>query len=184
MLLTKHRASTFHELSTASQNCEHCIIMASAILPIPRFLLPQLTWRSVGPISFLTARASTLGTSTQDRNLRQQHTISSQVKAWKKSKHSGVKVHSCNVLSHFTHSSRRPFHSSKALYRDHHFDTLKFVQRLKDEGVSEEQAKAMMRVLSDVIEESIQNLTRTMVLREGKSPLPLPLFYPYKGTGG
>ena len=51
--------------------------------------------------------------------------------------------------------------------RDHHFDTLKFVQRLKDEGFSEEQSKAMMLVLSDVIEESIQNLTRTMVLREG-----------------
>ena len=50
--------------------------------------------------------------------------------------------------------------------RDHHFDTLKFVQRLRDEGFSEEQATAMMRVLSDVIEESIQNLTRTMVLRE------------------
>jgi hypothetical protein len=37
--------------------------------------------------------------------------------------------------------------------RDHHFDTLKFVQRLKDEGFTEEQAEAMMRVLSDVIEE-------------------------------
>lgn len=30
----------------------------------------------------------------------------------------------------------------------------------------------MMLVLSDVIEESIQNLTRTMVLREGTLPLP------------
>jgi hypothetical protein len=62
---------------------------------------------------------------------------------------------------------------------------LKFVQRLKEEGFTEEQAEGMMRVLSDVIEEryvsflhcvqsrrqltfnsSIQNLTRTMVLRE------------------
>lgn len=41
------------------------------------------------------------------------------------------------------------------------------MQRLKDEGFSEEQAVAMMRVLNDVIEESIQNLTRTMVLKEG-----------------
>jgi hypothetical protein len=56
------------------------------------------------------------------------------------------------------------------------------VQRLKDEGFTEEQAEGMMRILSDVIEErwdlsqllracrtdpsSIQNLTRTMVLRE------------------
>ncbi|KAK2768839.1 hypothetical protein FQN54_000699 [Arachnomyces sp. PD_36] len=62
--------------------------------------------------------------------------------------------------------ARRAFHATPTRPRDHHFDTLKFVQRLKDEGFSEEQAVATMRVLSDVIEESIQNLTRTMVLRE------------------
>lgn len=62
---------------------------------------------------------------------------------------------------------RQPFSTTPLLWRDHHFDTLKCVQRLKAEGFSEEQAKAMMLVLSDVIEESIQNLTRTMVLREG-----------------
>ncbi|KAF2753084.1 DUF1640-domain-containing protein [Pseudovirgaria hyperparasitica] len=61
---------------------------------------------------------------------------------------------------------RRGFSASLSRARDHHFDTLKFVQRLKDEGFSEEQAVAMMKVLNDVIEESIQNLTRTMVLRE------------------
>jgi hypothetical protein len=69
---------------------------------------------------------------------------------------------------------RRPFSSTAARSRDHHFDTLKFVQRLQGEGFSEEQATAMMRVLSDVIEESIQNLTRTMVLREGMSPTSRP----------
>ncbi|QSS48971.1 DUF1640 domain-containing protein [Histoplasma capsulatum var. duboisii H88] len=62
--------------------------------------------------------------------------------------------------------ARRAFHSTPANCRDHHFDTLKIVQRLKGEGFSEEQAVALMRVLNDVIEESIQNLTRTMVLRE------------------
>ncbi|PYH40057.1 CCDC90 family protein [Aspergillus saccharolyticus JOP 1030-1] len=62
--------------------------------------------------------------------------------------------------------ARRAFHASASRQRDHHFDTLKFVQRLKAEGFSEEQAVAMMRVLNDIIEESIQNLTRTMVLRE------------------
>nr|OQO16348.1 hypothetical protein B0A51_15943 [Rachicladosporium sp. CCFEE 5018] len=60
----------------------------------------------------------------------------------------------------------RPFTTTASLSRDHHFDTLKFVQRLQMEGFSEEQSVAMMKVLSDVIEESIQNLTRTMVLRE------------------
>lgn len=67
--------------------------------------------------------------------------------------------------------ARRAFHASPVLARDHHFDTLKFVKRLKAEGFSEEQAVAMMRVLNDVIQESIQNLTRTMVLKEGQSCL-------------
>lgn len=60
----------------------------------------------------------------------------------------------------------RLFATTAPRLKDHHFDTLKFVQRLKDEGFSEAQSAAMMKVLSDVIEESIQNLTRTMVLRE------------------
>lgn len=64
--------------------------------------------------------------------------------------------------------ARRAFHATVVRSRDHHFDTLKFVQRLKREGFSEEQAVAMMRVLNDVIQESIQNLTRTMVLKEGR----------------
>lgn len=72
------------------------------------------------------------------------------------------------ILPHH-HLLRRAFHASRPLARDHHFDTLKFVQRLKDEGFSEEQSVAMMKVLSDVIEESIQNLTRTMVLREDQA---------------
>lgn len=62
--------------------------------------------------------------------------------------------------------SRRRFHVSTPMRRDHHFDTLKFVQRLQSEGFTEEQSVAMMKVLNDVIEESIQNLTRTMVPRE------------------
>jgi hypothetical protein len=63
-------------------------------------------------------------------------------------------------------AGRRAFSATPIQAKDHHFDTLKFVQRLQQEGFSEEQAVAMMKVLSDVIEESIQNLTRTMVLRE------------------
>ncbi|RMZ78221.1 hypothetical protein DV738_g4020, partial [Chaetothyriales sp. CBS 135597] len=62
--------------------------------------------------------------------------------------------------------AKRAFSSTAAQKKQHHFDTLKFVRRLKGEGFSEEQAVAMMRVLNDVIEESIQNLTRTMVLKE------------------
>jgi hypothetical protein len=64
--------------------------------------------------------------------------------------------------------AQRAFHATPSRPRNHHFDTLRFVKRLQAEGFSEEQAVAMMRVLNDIIQESIQNLTRTMVLREGK----------------
>ena len=67
---------------------------------------------------------------------------------------------------HRSHTPARAFSATPSQSKDHQFDTLKFVQRLQQEGFSEEQAVAMMKVLGDVIEESIQNLTRTMVLRE------------------
>lgn len=63
-------------------------------------------------------------------------------------------------------TAKRAFSTTRAQNKTHYFDTLKFVQRLKDEGFNETQAVAMMRVLNSVIEESIQNLTRTMVLKE------------------
>ncbi|TKA77611.1 hypothetical protein B0A55_03136 [Friedmanniomyces simplex] len=63
-------------------------------------------------------------------------------------------------------AASRTFSATPLRARDHHFDTLKFVARLKQEGFTEDQAVSMMKVLGDVIEESIQNLTRTMVLRE------------------
>ncbi|KAJ5748074.1 uncharacterized protein N7511_009770 [Penicillium nucicola] len=74
-------------------------------------------------------------------------------------RHNGVYVATFNA-------ARRAFHATPARPREHHFDTLKFVKRLQTEGFSEEQSVAMMRVLNDIIQESIQNLTRTMVLRE------------------
>jgi hypothetical protein len=48
--------------------------------------------------------------------------------------------------------------------RDHHFDTLKFVQRLQEEGFTEAQAVAMMRVLSDVIEERFDTISCCLIL--------------------
>ncbi|PUU80492.1 hypothetical protein B9Z19DRAFT_1079303 [Tuber borchii] len=65
----------------------------------------------------------------------------------------------------------REFHANVRKLKDHHFDTLKFVQRLQEEGFSEEQSVALMRAMSDVIEESIQNLTRTMVLKEDQEKI-------------
>ncbi|EGD96743.1 hypothetical protein TESG_04174 [Trichophyton tonsurans CBS 112818] len=74
-------------------------------------------------------------------------------------RHNGVYVATFNP-------ARRAFHQTAVVKKDHHFDTLKVVQRLKNEGFSEEQAVALMKVMSDVIEESMQNLTRAMVSRE------------------
>jgi predicted DsbA family dithiol-disulfide isomerase len=53
---------------------------------------------------------------------------------------------------------RRAFHASTACRRDHHFDTLKFVQRLQEDGFTEDQSVAMMKVLNDVIEERYRSI--------------------------
>lgn len=51
-------------------------------------------------------------------------------------------------------SCLRPFHASAPRRRSgQHFDTLRFVQKLQDEGFTEEQAAALMKVLNDVMEE-------------------------------
>lgn len=159
----------------------------------PRYLLPRLTWNGTPRITITAiqgAPISTLrsqGNKSEEYHLnsRKYHTPSTPVRRSSVSssrfssltsssppsktspntdstpiRHNGVYVAAFKP-------ARRAFHASAIMSRDHHFDTLKFVQRLKMEGFSEEQAVAMMKVLNDVIQESIQNLTRTMVLKEG-----------------
>ena len=55
--------------------------------------------------------------------------------------------------SPITLSALFSFHTLPPRQRDHHFDTLKLVERLQGEGFTEEQAVAIMNVLSDAIEE-------------------------------
>ena len=154
---------------------------------IPRFLLPQLTWKTTLPRAFALALQSRPPTTSSKARLGKPHqTLTSIAQPWHESSNrpspwiqviqrsrarpSLRTTRKSNPLSAvFRIVSQKPFSTTAFLFRDHHFDTLKFVQRLKDEGFSEEQSKAMMLVLSDVIEESIQNLTRTMVLREGRT---------------
>ena len=64
---------------------------------------------------------------------------------------SGMMESKSSILQDPVH--RRAFHATARRARDHHFDTLKFVQRLQEEGFTEAQSVAMMKVLSDVIEE-------------------------------
>jgi hypothetical protein len=126
---------------------------------LPRFLLPQLSWTAplgqahAKPMLFRLA-ATTAAFSTTTPSCRPQ------------TPKRRTPPTSKPISSPSSPLARRAFHASAVRRRDHHFDTLKFVQRLQDDGFTEDQSVAMMKVLNDVIEESIQNLTRTMVLRE------------------
>ncbi|MCJ1311136.1 hypothetical protein MMC25_004806 [Agyrium rufum] len=157
--------------------------MAAPTTSIPRFLLPRLTWQSGNSFNgaFLNHslqhhskfRPQDNGQHIQRRTyiapIQQRLTQTSNSPA-------SPSATTARIFAALQYASVQPtpanatlarsFHGTPSLLRDHHFDTLKFVQRLREEGFSEPQATAMMRVLSDVIEESIQNLTRTMVLRE------------------
>ena len=135
---------------------------------IPRFLLPQTSWNARMP------RHTAIRSLPPNLNPLH-HPLSTSTRPSQAAMHVSVMPRGCHqqltrgaTAVTAAHAAKQ-FSTSRNLHRDHHFDTLKFVQRLRDEGFSEEQSKAMMLVLSDVIEESIQNLTRTMVLKEGKS---------------
>lgn len=133
---------------------------------IPRFLLPRLTWSS----SILKPAIVSTPFEARRQHLHTQARSSASSSAVILSSSPNRQCRQVGPQSSIRPgsiaTSQRCFSATAARARDHHFDTLKFVQRLKDEGFTTEQSEAMMRVLSDVIEESIQNLTRTMVLRE------------------
>ncbi|CAK7245179.1 MAG: Protein fmp32, mitochondrial [Sporothrix thermara] len=141
---------------------------------LPRFLLPQLSWTApLSPLRPAHARSMVFGLAASRAAFS---TAPRCPRAPKRTALAQRQSHSPPLpLSPLTTTSfaaaaaavtARCFHAAPARRRDHHFDTLKFVQRLRDDGFTEEQSVAMMKVLNDVIEESIQNLTRTMVLRE------------------
>ncbi|PSK55240.1 14-3-3 protein [Elsinoe australis] len=132
-------------------------VSKAAVELLPRFLLPRLSW-------------------TPTRIASRVHRKDAQRVAAHVNQTRHVSVASCTIsrpkLSKETREQRsaawqqRWFSATSRRARDHHFDTLKFVQRLQEEGFSEEQSVALMKILGDVVEESIANLTRTMVLRE------------------
>ncbi|CZR50632.1 related to middle part of C.elegans myosin heavy chain A [Phialocephala subalpina] len=131
---------------------------------LPRFLLPKLSWQT-SAIPFNTIRALSTAAPTYDKYKRTGSFSSS--RPLNRPRNNGATPSTSSICQN--PSIRRAFHATTRQSRDHHFDTLKFVQRLREEGFTEAQAVAMMKVLSDVIEESIQNLTRTMVLREDQA---------------
>ncbi|KAF5646753.1 DUF1640-domain protein [Fusarium sp. NRRL 52700] len=118
---------------------------------LPRFLLPRLSWGVPLSVSRTTRPFASIPSSDQRRSF-------ASIQAGPVPRRRSFQAESP--------IGKRAFHATTIRQRDHHFDTLKFVKRLQGEGFTEEQSAAMMKVLNDVIEESIQNLTRTMVLRE------------------
>lgn len=143
--------------------------MASHALA-PLFLLPKLSWKTGLPCSNARLPLPNKAVSQlhKSRNIAsERHVVPWLPLSGKKRSRPNDSFRPARRFSY-----ARAFSTSRTNQRDHHFDTLKFVQRLRSEGFSEEQSKAMMLVLSDVIEESIQNLTRTMVLKEGGSIHP------------
>lgn len=120
---------------------------SSVTRSLPRFLLPGLSWSS--QTTPLTIR--TFSTLPFTHKPSSEHRKSSQRRVSHSREGNGARTTS--ILQNSAH--RRAFQSTARQYRDHHFDTLKFVQRLKEEGFTEAQSVAMMKVLSDVIEERL-----------------------------
>src|SRR5579871_5992933 len=100
---------------------------------LPRFLLPRLSWQAgaAGLSSFraLNEVAAT-GTYLQDPFTNRKSLASSRTDT---SRVYGTKSRILESMS-----MTRNFHATTRHSRDHHFDTLKFVQRLKEEGFTEE----------------------------------------------
>jgi len=115
---------------------------------LPRFLLPKLSWQPV-PLGQNAIRA--LSTVPSGYNSPRRHRDSLNRRPIAKFDVGFRPISS--ILE--TAAQRRAFHATARQARDHHFDTLKFVQRLQEEGFTEPQAVAMMKVLSDVIEERL-----------------------------
>lgn len=120
----------------------------NAAQSLPRFLLPKLSWQAAP-----NHQIRTISSAVSSYNgLSNRNTPSSRVSLQQRAKKELV-LAKPNTLQNAVY--RRPFHATARRARDHHFDTLKFVQRLQEEGFTEAQSVAMMKVLSDVIEERL-----------------------------
>lgn len=116
-------------------------VMAAELLP--RFLLPRISWASPLSVSRATRPFASISSSDQRRSFA--------------AFQAGPAPRCCPRRTD-SPTLRRAFHATAIRQRDHYFDTLKFVKRLKSEGFTEEQSVAMMKVLNDVIEERYESI--------------------------
>lgn len=130
---------------------DHNTTMSAPMLSrtaIPRFLLPQSSWTRA---SFHRSATQNVFEARRHQSSTAPERCASRPITTALQRHKQSTYSAARVTSIF--ESRRNFSATAPQFRDHHFDTLKFVQRLKDEGFTDEQAEGMMRVLGDVIEE-------------------------------
>jgi hypothetical protein len=109
---------------------------------VPRFLLPGLSWQNTAVYPSTSRALSTVSSGFNNSSRPKDYAPNPRYNG-------DARPKTCIVQG----PSHRVFHATARRARDHHFDTLKFVQRLKEEGFTETQSVAMMKVLSDVIEE-------------------------------
>lgn len=126
--------------------------MATTVQTLPKFLLPRLSWSA--PVGKPVVRALIAAAQTNSQRPWQASTPARTIHT----ERAASRVVPGNIFKKNSSplqqpALRRAFHASAPRRRDHHFDTLKFVQRLKEEGFTEEQSTAMMKVLNDVIQE-------------------------------
>lgn len=117
---------------------------------LPRFLLPRLSWQ---PSSALANKQTirALSSIAFDQTTSPRTTSYSVPRPC--TQRCAIPRSRSTILQNPAY--HRAFSATVRQSRDHHFDTLKFVQRLQEEGFTEAQAVAMMKVLSDVIEERL-----------------------------
>lgn len=122
---------------------------------LPAFLLPRLSWQAarqplVSSVSNAVARHNCA--PRQQQQWRATHSTATHTASFYT--HQSSQRPLCSTRRTSPIASRAAFfHATARRERDHHFDTLRFVQRLQAEGFTEEQSVAMMKVLNDVIEE-------------------------------
>lgn len=115
---------------------------------LPRFLLPKLSWQAAPASTQCAMRAMSTLQTARSRDSQCRNTPRTSPMQYVCQKNVAAKSPILSSIQQHRAFSASPIHA-----RDHHFDTLKFVKRLREEGFTEEQSVAMMKVLSDVIEE-------------------------------
>lgn len=124
---------------------------------IPRFLLPQTSWTSA--TAFRPAAQYVVEARRHRSSAAPERCATSPVTtALQRQRISRSSREATRFATGYASALdfRRSFTATAPQSKDHHFDTLKFVQRLKEEGFTDEQAEGMMKVLGDVIEERLQ----------------------------